>query len=516
MRPRDRSSLLRSVPPGVGTAFWVVLPVMLSLFVYRKLVNVYFNSDDFLNLFYIVNREPLDYMLRPHGGHVLLVRNAVFWLTFQVFGAWPEFYFATVLLTHLLNVALLYLLVWRLTGNGIVSAIAAALWGICPVHGGTLGWYCVYGQVLVATVLLALLNQAVRPVSDGTRLRWRILLIWPVLLLVASTCFGIGIGITLVAPLVFFLLLPPSPQRTATCLVLCLLAASTPYLYGQALALHQAYSGPSSEGFAAAVAFEQRGVSLHQLAMVMYLGLCGLSSLVIGFIGTIDTFPPAAWLIAGVIAVLTGIVFVGTDSRSRRALLAFAVLAGGAYGIIAQGRSQFFQPETLALGAAQARYHYVATVPFAAMLGLVAAQIIAWLRLRAGAHVLLLTAWLSVAAWSYRSSAPFIDFSPNSRKETLIVINTVLKKAGQAWRVRDVFIRNYPFRAIGMLFVLNQVAFPGWAAVYTIFFPTNEVAGKHVHFVEDDPAVVRMAKKGRRTAGLIISEADLRPCEYPE
>jgi hypothetical protein len=213
--------------------------------------------------------------------------------------------------------------------------------------------------------------------------------------------------------------------------------------------------------------------------------------------------------------VLTLITLIGADARVRRVLLACAVLIGGCYGIIAQGRAPFFQPEHLDAAAAQARYHYVATVPFAVMLGTIMAQLFSWLRLRSGAHVLLLIAWLSVAGWSYGRSAPFIDPFVNSRKETLIVLNTVLKKVGQAWRTRDVFIRNSPFRAIGMLFVLNRIGFPGWAAIYTIFFPTNEIVGKHVYFVDPDPAVVRQAKKGRRTADLIISEADLRPCEYP-
>lgn len=516
MRARfDKTTGLRPLPLGAATGWWVLLPVLLSMWVYRKLVNVYFNSDDFLNLYFIVNKTPLDYLLRPHGGHLLFVRNAVFYGSFQLFGAYPEYYFATVLLTHMLNVALLFLVMWRLTGNGIAGAGASALWGICPVHAGTLGWYSVYGQVLVAAILLTLLNQAVRPISDGTPLPRGALLAWPLLLLVASTCFGIGIGVTMIAPVVVFLLLPPSPRRTWTCVVLCMLALSMPYLYAKALLLHEWYSGASAEGFAASVAFQQSTISLHQLMMVAYLASCGLGSIVIGFFGTVDAFPPSAWIISGVFAGAVAMTFVGSDARVRRALLACAVLAFGCYGIIAQGRAQFFQAETLAAGAAQARYHYVATLPFAAMLGLVLAQGARWLRLRSRAQVILLIGWLAIAGFSYRTAEPFLDLFPTARKETLIVINTVLKKVGQAWKVRDVFMRNYPFRAIGPLYVLNQVAFPGWAAVYTIFFPSNTIAGKHVFFVDNNPVVAAAAKKGRRTADLIISDADVRPCEYP-
>lgn len=505
----------RRISRLAGSAFWIVVPVALSLFVYRKLVNVYFNSDDFLNLYYIVNRAPLDYVLRPHGGHMLMFRNVIFWLSFQLFGAYPEFYQATVLLTHLLNVALLYLLVWRLTANGIASALVATFWGICPVHSGTIGWYCVYGQVLVATFMLVLLNHAVRCQTDGRTLPWHTFVTWPLLLVLAGTSFGTGIGVMLVAPAVLFLLLPASPRRLALCAVLAVLALSTPYLYSQALALHQWYSGSSSEGFSAAIAFQQRTITLHHIAMVAYLFAGGVSMLILNFLGPVDQFPPAAPIIAGVFVVLALVAALASERRNRAALVSFTVLAIGCYGIIAQGRAQFFEAHELGIGAAQARYHYAATVPFAAMLGIIVATGCARLRVGGGAQVLLLVVCLSVAGWSYRNSAPFLDLFPNARKETLIVINTVLKKVGQAWRVREVFIRNSPFRAIGTLYVRNQIAFPGWAAVYTIFFPTNEVVGKRVYFVDREPAVAVAAQKGRRSAGLIIAERDLRPCEYP-
>jgi hypothetical protein len=41
------------------------------------------------------------------GGHLYVVRNAIFYLLFQAFGPAPPGYFWTVLLTHLLNAALL-------------------------------------------------------------------------------------------------------------------------------------------------------------------------------------------------------------------------------------------------------------------------------------------------------------------------------------------------------------------------------------------------------------------------
>lgn len=510
------SSTARLPPAAANSAYWVIIPVILSLLVYRTVVNVYFIRDDFLNLFYIVNWEPLSYILRPHGGHVQIARNAVFWLSYQLFGAWPEYYHATVLLTHLLNVALLYLLVWRLTANGIVSAIAAGLWGICPVQAGTIGWYSVYGQVLMTTIVLALLNQAVRATVDGTALPWRAVITWPLLLVIASTCFGVGIGITLVAPLVLFLLSPPGRRRVVICGALLVLALGAPFLYDGALWLHRWYSdlAPQAGGIAVGVAFQQRSLTPQHLWMIVYLLACGLGTLVTGFFGTIHVFPPGAWIITGLFAVLGAIVFIRGHAHTRRELLAFTALAVGCYALIAVGRANFFHGD-FAPGAAQARYHYAGTVPFAAMLGIVVTQIIGWLQLRARAQIGLLVLWLLVTGWSYRKSEPFLDLFPYAREETLMVIRSVAERVNQAGLARDVTITNHPFRSIGVLYFGNRPAFPGWAAIYTIFFPTNRVHGKLVRFLDQDPEVVAVAKQGRRTADLIISPEDLRPCEYP-
>ena len=60
---------------------WQRVPVLLALgltaLVYHPLLYNYFWSDDFLNLYHIVNISLPEYLLTPHGGHMLVTRNAM-------------------------------------------------------------------------------------------------------------------------------------------------------------------------------------------------------------------------------------------------------------------------------------------------------------------------------------------------------------------------------------------------------------------------------------------------------
>ena len=118
-----------------------------------------------------------------------------------------------VLVTHLLNVALLVLLVARLTGNAAVAALIAMLWGTSPFHVDVLGWYSVYGQVLAATCALWLLWQVARVAAAGGGRTERMPWSWPVAMLLASTSFGSGWAIALAMPAVAWLVFPEKRQR---------------------------------------------------------------------------------------------------------------------------------------------------------------------------------------------------------------------------------------------------------------------------------------------------------------
>ena len=65
------------VKPGRGDAVLLAFALAFTAAVYLPLTQNYFHTDDFLNLYQILNEPLPTYLLTPHGGHVLLTRNAL-------------------------------------------------------------------------------------------------------------------------------------------------------------------------------------------------------------------------------------------------------------------------------------------------------------------------------------------------------------------------------------------------------------------------------------------------------
>src|SRR5205085_725681 len=84
----------------------------------------------------------------------------------------------------------------------------AALWGTSPLNGGTLGWYSVYGQVLVVTAALLIVDGALRAAVAGRTPSRAVRAWWYGLALFAANCFGTGTAVAIVLPAVLALLLP--------------------------------------------------------------------------------------------------------------------------------------------------------------------------------------------------------------------------------------------------------------------------------------------------------------------
>src|ERR1051326_6070639 len=85
-----------------------LLPVTMSAVVYFPITRNYFYGDDFFNFWYLANQGLVHFVLRLHGGHSCVTRNIVMALFHRIFGMNPAPFFWAVLLTHLLNVFLLY------------------------------------------------------------------------------------------------------------------------------------------------------------------------------------------------------------------------------------------------------------------------------------------------------------------------------------------------------------------------------------------------------------------------
>ncbi len=490
--------------PGSGGVPRAALPAVLaaaaallfSAVVYGPLTRNYFFSDDFLNLYYIANDSLLQYLLTPNGGHLLVARNAVFYAMRALFGLRPELFFAAVLLTHLVNVWLLFRLVRLLTGRVRLASFGAAAWGISPLNEGSLGWYAVYGHVMVATALLVILCQAAVLARDGRQPGGAQRALWWALALVAVTSFGTGIAIALVLPVVLLLLLPAAPDgRRWRWPPLGGLVVVIPLLYVVLTWLYLRVSGDTTllRTPVGALFSDPVAIVVVWLRLLAY-GLVRLLS------GYAPAFGQPLWYALLAALVVAALVAARRAPAAGRRILAMALLAAAAYGVIAVGRAAILLDRAPQLIETLTRYHYVGQLALIVALCLVLAATLPRL---GGWAWGLLGAWYAAAFAAWLLLAPPIDHHDAARQAT----REVLAAIGRAARARPpgeaVYIRNRGFRALPFF----QEQFPGWAAVFVGFHPRNAVAGRPVYFVDPDPRVLAGAARGRRTATLIVPAA---------
>ena len=159
-----------------------------SAWVYYPITRVFFYADDFFHLSRITSVPALTFVLTPFAGHNLVVRNLAFLVSWHLFGLHAAPWYWTVLLTHLLNVWLLFGVLGALTASVPLACLGATIWGTCPLGVGALAWYSVYGQVLAGTALLIVLDQLSRLAATGAPVPRRTACLWYVLLLAGTTC----------------------------------------------------------------------------------------------------------------------------------------------------------------------------------------------------------------------------------------------------------------------------------------------------------------------------------------
>jgi hypothetical protein len=498
-----------------GTA-WVAVPLLCGGLVWAPIVGNYFFADDFLNLYRIANLPLLEYVLTPHGGHVLLVRNALFALFRAVFGLRAELYFAAVLATHLLNVGLLFAAARALTGSGRVACVVATLWAVAPLHQGTLGWYSVYGQVVSATALLAILAHAAR-LRAAARVPSRTALAgWYALALIGATSFGVGLGAALALPPALALLRaePVGARRLPPLWALWL---AVPALY---VATHVSYTAvtgdppPGLRELAAAFGAAADGAPRTGGTRVVSVltGLAASAAMLLEMLayacaGLLGAWEPVAragpmlWGTALVAVAVAAIAAGRSDPSVRRPLLAMGTLVLGCYASVALGRGAALQ----ALGVAHAgladRYHYVATAPLALVVGVALSGLRRVLPLGRAAGTAALAGWLLWLLGSYLAGAPRIEHHDASRMATEQVLAEIARLRDRAPAGEPAYVASRGFAPIAN--VLSPLDFPGWAALYIAFEP--RARGAAPRFVEPRAALVRAARRGRRSRKLVIA-----------
>ena len=495
---------LRSTRLGAAAA--AALPVALAAWIYFPITRAYFYADDFTNLVSIVNDGFLPFVLRPFGGHNLLVRNLAFYTSFHLFGLRADLFFWTVLLTYLLDVWLLFRILRNLTGSLTLACFGALLWGTSPVNDGTLAWYSVYGQVLAATGLLVVLERVTARARAGGAVDGRTAAIWYGLLLLGTVCFGVGVGVALVFPAVLFLLLPETwrqPRIRAAYLALPLVTLAIYFAFRRLYPFVGRL--PPEEAFMAGGLPPLRDLTAMTRELLTFSITTALGSFAVFSSGLLS--PAASGVILPLFAAGVLVLLWRGDPASRRAGVAMLLLSAGVYVVIASGRAQLLvMYGGVAAAAAQRRYHFVGAIPVVIVACLALQQVGRLGPLRRLPRGLLIVAALALWARAYRR-APFVvhDNAP-ARGEFQAAVRAIATAVAASPPGTTVYIDTGQPTSRMLGLVLQKRDFPGRAAVFLLTQPGDELDGRRVRFVERAPAVRAWyaARADSRLAQLLV------------
>jgi hypothetical protein len=486
----------------------LLIPLALSAWVYYPIVRINFFADEFVHFAAIESDGILDFLLAPFGGHNYLVRNLFFVTAWKLFGLHAPRYYATALLTHLLNVALLFGVLRLVTASAALACFGAALWGTSPLCLGTIGWFSVYGQMLVATILLFVLGAIVRAaVTTGEPPSARTAWLWYGLLLAGTTCFGVGIGVALAAPVVLFLLLPAAwrqPRLRRAWMLLPVAAITLYFGFRRLYALIGTLS--FQEKMQEYMAFSGLGALLPMLGHLLAFSVAGAT---LGFFLPTRYPSPASW--TAVAIVLAGLVLVLArgDAPARRAALAMIALAAAIYLLIATGRGGAYAMFhiTAAQAARVARYHYVGSIPVVVLLCLILRQLGQLPGLRTVPSPVALAAGLGIIAYGIARVGVTIQeyrWTPEYVQQTAAAIAAEVdaRPVGST-----VYLENgtSPRSILGG--ALPNFLFPGRAGVFVLLHGSDQLDGRTVRFIERDKEVQTFyaARPNTRLARLLVT-----------
>jgi predicted small secreted protein len=498
----SRRSLLLLL--AIGSTFWV----------YHRLPNVFFFSDDFELMLTIVDRGVPYFLAQPSGGHLLFTRNAVFTLTYELFGMRAAAFGWLAFATHLINVALLFRVTLAVTGIAELAAVAATLWGTSPLQEGTLGWYAVHGQALAATFLLVVLALVTRRSERSGAVSARECAGWAGLLLIGSTCFGVGIAVAIASPVVIRLMMPKVPRQAALQVVFASLAVVMVVVYGSWVAAYSKFVEPQT---AESRVYELAiGGIRAQFSMLGHLLATGLSGLVTGPFNPPDATyvaPPMAWWTL----VAFGFVLIGSlrvsEPTVRRRVAALALLTAAVYGLIALARANFYRLSRIPIedAARMERYHYVATIPIAILLAICIGQIVRALPVPRLVSAVAFSSWFGFMAYSFATSAWRIDEHKNCRDYFVAALREIDAAVDAKPVGAEVYIPNPELPSYFDLF-MGYREVPGTAALYAAMYPSDELRGRRVRFVEQsDKRGMFADPKYRRLSRLLVSEGAAAP-----
>lgn len=493
--------------PGAGgerlaASAWLAVALAFTVVAYWPILRSYFFIDDYFYL-YLLRTESLPaFLFKPWFGHLFALRNAAFAGLFRVFDTDPTGYFAAVLLTHLVNVALLFRVLSLQTGSRGLAFFGASLWGTSAVHAETLAWLSVYGHCLVATLLLLVVAQVASIARHEDPIPPAAPLLWAAALLAGSLAYGVGVLLAVVGPLVIGLMLPAGRLSGAARRPLVVVAIAVPLLWILANLLK---AGPDPGGIAdwrtLVHVIGMRGLLLQVTELVAGLVVAGLTQL---------WLPPAAAfagrgammaLLAGAVALGLALTLARAPRDLRRRAAAWSLVTLAAYGIIAVGRSPMaavFPPDQDLIFP---RYHYVAALGITALFCLAGAAIGRRWAVPDALRRLAPFAWAAACGALLWYLPRPIDLHAAEKARVLARLGAIRAA-----------IARHP--AGGEVFLPDRRMRPGFApsdwdsGTFIAYFDANTVEGRRVRFVADPERVRAARDAGSGRLAALLATAD--------
>lgn len=475
------------------------LPVLSALAVWHPLYRNNFHGDDFIHFYEILTKSLPRLLSRLWGGHLYIVGNAVFYCLFHVFGLDPRGYFLIVLATHLLNTALLYVVIRRFSGDRWLACGGATLWGTCPTLEDVLAWFSAYGHVLLSTIVLAVLADLGRVLEDSATVSSQRAGVWAIAMALGSMCFGTGLGLAAVFPLAAALALPRTQLPWRSACVIALGAAATIGVYE----LFRAYS-PEFFPFERLMTSVEVPVVPRALVLTGHLAAFGTTTILLGFVGLDRGYPNAVATVTTTLAAVAVVAALWSATpRTRRRLLALGTLAVAAYGSVGLGRILLINAVHLSPSSAastQLRWQYLPV----ALLTVFLATAFAVLSARSPAARRLVYA--GAALWTGTRIVllvlrPFaIDHWSQERAYCEGFVKMVRDRALATPPGHVALIENRPFAPTAFA----PDALIGSVGAFVIFFPDDTIAGRTVRFAVDEHQWELAKERGGRVATLVV------------
>lgn len=486
-----------------------------TLVVHGMVLSSDLQDEDLRHVYESEQLGTFDFLVRPYGNHFCAFFRLTVMVLHRLFGMHAVAYFALVLVTHVLHVALLYGTIRALTQSRFVAATFAGLWGTTPAFQGTLQWFSAYSHMLGTTAVLLPIWELARAREEHRRLTaWALLRVSIVLVLGSATELTGSLSAVIFPLLAFAFLSPKSaPLRTALLLVPSALASAL-------IVVH--FTG---RGNAAIQAFFSWGPVLTMFGELMTYGVGLLTAGPLVTLGANDV----SWLFGAsfdAVTVLSAILFfpilgvvllrlVRGDWDERRVLLATSGFAALMYAAVAAGRSGLAFGHPLTWMATRDRYHYDASVGL--VIAMAAATAKTWPRLgfpserRARGLIGALAAGWAIAGClaartTYLRGVGRQEWTRDWADLADASLRLLVRRTPEEGML---FVRNDLFRPAEFLYAMHapKTSFPGIGAYWIVAHGLKAVDHRMVRFVEMDMKLLRKIRNRSRpeVAAMFVS-----------